>query len=579
MPNTSDKSGQITTREELIFALSRAAELEHGLICIYLFAAYSMKRFQDEGIDPIQQDQIRNWEAVVLEVSKQEMEHLGIVCNLLNAIGAPQHFDRPNLPQSPGYYATEGAFTLEPFSKKTIKRFMEFEKPAPSSFAQGEVEGDELVPADIETTDFHTVQELYATILQGFVNLDQNPNVDLFIGPPDAQLDDTEIVVGFGNLEYGITMIEVTDLDSAQRAIQEIVEQGEGIRIDELPPTKDTRKLQQLYQKVVVNLKEMENLIFDEHNWRQHGERLVAALALQLPILKQIHELLEEEIEYLSTIYTDPEFPKRLPPMLGKAIKRLDKKKSQAEEVLSQKNPESPVERMRRIQRRVVNVSTYDVEGIVLSGFINPESHYLQFWRIYEQLKKIDYRPARNVARNPALRLHEDNKVHRDRVTIATYSYSRQVMELFNACYETTVQMLIITFSYNRISQVDRTLLINTAFFPFMTMVIRPLSEMLTQLPAHDCADDADWADGLHTGPPFEFYIDIAFLPNRKPGWTYLNERLHQIAEVSKSLTSPPKELVDFMGCRSLENLEKQMEYLHTNLVRIAENFAIGTKQ
>ncbi len=39
----------IKTREELIYLLSHAAELEHGLACIYLFAAYSLKNDVSEG--------------------------------------------------------------------------------------------------------------------------------------------------------------------------------------------------------------------------------------------------------------------------------------------------------------------------------------------------------------------------------------------------------------------------------------------------------------------------------------------------------------------------------------------------
>jgi hypothetical protein len=31
----------VETREELIYLLSRACELEHGVACIYLFAAHS----------------------------------------------------------------------------------------------------------------------------------------------------------------------------------------------------------------------------------------------------------------------------------------------------------------------------------------------------------------------------------------------------------------------------------------------------------------------------------------------------------------------------------------------------------
>ncbi|MBV9705888.1 MAG: hypothetical protein JO125_00580, partial [Chloroflexi bacterium] len=39
----------VKTREELIYLLSRASELEHGLACLYLFAAYSLKKDVSEG--------------------------------------------------------------------------------------------------------------------------------------------------------------------------------------------------------------------------------------------------------------------------------------------------------------------------------------------------------------------------------------------------------------------------------------------------------------------------------------------------------------------------------------------------
>jgi hypothetical protein len=56
----------IDTREELVNALSEAAELEHGLLVQYLFAAFSMKRKVDEGITSIQQALMVDWEGAIL---------------------------------------------------------------------------------------------------------------------------------------------------------------------------------------------------------------------------------------------------------------------------------------------------------------------------------------------------------------------------------------------------------------------------------------------------------------------------------------------------------------------------------
>jgi hypothetical protein len=52
----------VTTREELMDLLSRAAELEHSLACVCLFAASSLKNDVSEGgVTDIQADMVRGW--------------------------------------------------------------------------------------------------------------------------------------------------------------------------------------------------------------------------------------------------------------------------------------------------------------------------------------------------------------------------------------------------------------------------------------------------------------------------------------------------------------------------------------
>ena len=41
----------IEHREALIYMLCEAAELEHGIMCQYLFAAFSLKQSLDEGLN------------------------------------------------------------------------------------------------------------------------------------------------------------------------------------------------------------------------------------------------------------------------------------------------------------------------------------------------------------------------------------------------------------------------------------------------------------------------------------------------------------------------------------------------
>ena len=42
----------IEHREALIYMLCEAAEVEHGIMCQYLFAAFSLKQRADEGLAP-----------------------------------------------------------------------------------------------------------------------------------------------------------------------------------------------------------------------------------------------------------------------------------------------------------------------------------------------------------------------------------------------------------------------------------------------------------------------------------------------------------------------------------------------
>lgn len=88
----------VDTREELVYLLGQACEIEHGLMCEHLYAQFSLKRGLDEGLNPAQLVRVQAWEAALIGVIKQEMLHLALATNILTAIGAGPHFERPNFP-------------------------------------------------------------------------------------------------------------------------------------------------------------------------------------------------------------------------------------------------------------------------------------------------------------------------------------------------------------------------------------------------------------------------------------------------------------------------------------------------
>jgi CDGSH-type Zn-finger protein/truncated hemoglobin YjbI len=221
----------IEHREALIYMLCEAAELEHGIMCQYLFAAFSLKQREDEGLSPEQVAAATRWRHVIGHVASEEMLHLSLVHNLLSAIGGPPHFERPNLPQPARHYPAGVVLALLPFGEQALQHFMFLERPEGMELddAKGFVGVDRSEPlvaeGDIvpQPQDFATVGHLYRSIEAGFAQLAEKFGEQaLFVGPPRAQATTAD----FGWPE----LVSVTDLASAQAAIDTILEQGEGAR-------------------------------------------------------------------------------------------------------------------------------------------------------------------------------------------------------------------------------------------------------------------------------------------------------------------------------------------------------------
>src|SRR5215475_9050958 len=162
----------VTTREELIFLLCEASELEHLLMCEYLFAAFSLKEHVEEGLTPEQFAAVRRWERVITSVAVQEMLHLAQASNLLTAIGGMPHLRRPNLPQRAKYYPPAIQLALVPFGADALRHFIFLERPEdfddqdapgfePLTAPFADVRGGELVPV---AQNFATVGLLYRAI-------------------------------------------------------------------------------------------------------------------------------------------------------------------------------------------------------------------------------------------------------------------------------------------------------------------------------------------------------------------------------------------------------------------------------
>ena len=221
----------IEHREALYYMLCEAAELEHGIMCQYLYAAFSLKQSEDEGLSPGEAEAVQRWRKHVSHIATQEMLHLTLVQNLLSAIGGAPHLSRPNFPHPASHYPAGVHLALLPFGEPAVQHFMFLERPEGMDLddAEGMAAYGHAVPAMTEgeivprSQDFKTVGHLYRSIEAGIAHLAAKfGERRLFVGPPRAQA--TQQYFGWPEL------VAVTDLASAQRAIDEILEQGEGPR-------------------------------------------------------------------------------------------------------------------------------------------------------------------------------------------------------------------------------------------------------------------------------------------------------------------------------------------------------------
>jgi hypothetical protein len=183
-------------------ALQSAIELEHSTIPPYLYALYSLAPGANKAIAEI-------IKSVVIE----EMLHICLASNVLNALGGSPVLDHPDIiPRYPGplpgSVASGLVVGLAPCSINLISNvFMKIEEPEdPLQFSFKLATADESL----------TIGQFYEGIKASIVALGD----DAFVPGPHYQ-------IGPDRMD---NLIIVTDVESASRAIDIIVAQGEGTR-------------------------------------------------------------------------------------------------------------------------------------------------------------------------------------------------------------------------------------------------------------------------------------------------------------------------------------------------------------
>jgi CDGSH-type Zn-finger protein/uncharacterized Fe-S cluster protein YjdI len=217
------------SREHLFHALYEAAELEHCLMCTYLYAAFSLKTGADEGLTAPQREAVVRWRRTITAVAVEEMGHLVAVWNITAALGGAPRLGRANFPLDPGALPAGMVVKLAPFDRATLQHFIYLEKPAGSSepdspaFAPERVfrrgaDGPRLTPMAIDYDTVGVFYEVLGKRLARFV--EEHGEKIAFCGDPALQVTEMETALP--------GTAKVICLKTALAAFAAIVTQGEG---------------------------------------------------------------------------------------------------------------------------------------------------------------------------------------------------------------------------------------------------------------------------------------------------------------------------------------------------------------
>lgn len=201
-------------KKELFKNLQTAIELEHSTIPPYLAAYFTINQDTNSF----------SWN-VIRSVFMEEMLHMTLACNILNAVGGHPFIDNPTfIPE----YPTEFNFAdrkfdvgIIKFSKPAIEAFLEIEKPSKQRLhVRGEHLKNLMQPINL---DEKTIGEFYQTIKDQLVHLvNEYGEEQVFTGNTSLQITANDYYGGGGEV------IQVHNLDTALFAIDVIVDQGEG---------------------------------------------------------------------------------------------------------------------------------------------------------------------------------------------------------------------------------------------------------------------------------------------------------------------------------------------------------------
>nr|WP_294526504.1 ferritin-like protein [uncultured Rhodopila sp.] len=211
---------------ELYDYLDAAIQLEHATLPPYLVALYSVH----PGTNP---DAVQ----ILRVVAVEEMLHLTIAANVLNAVGGKPDLNAPGFVPAYPTHLPSGETDFEvgtgAFTPAALETFLKIERPGMSGrgarqlIAKARNRSGSFLgrhPRD-SGWSYYSIGDFYNAIRDGLRTLEEEARKSggtIFTGEPSRQVTSEYYYSGGGKLRA------VTDLDSALAALELVIEQGEG---------------------------------------------------------------------------------------------------------------------------------------------------------------------------------------------------------------------------------------------------------------------------------------------------------------------------------------------------------------
>jgi hypothetical protein len=244
-------------RDEAVFLLTAAAEVEHALMVQYLYAAYSLRVLDGEP----NFQQLKELQDLILQIAREEMGHLATVQNLLHLIGGALNFNREHSPYASDVYPFR--FKLEPLTLDSLAKYVVAESPGllPPDFPPADRELYEQIRADAQRSNdgrevrhvgpiFARLEALFANDASGIRNEDFRQDTMPF----QAKFDDWgfEPRTAQSGERLIIETLEAADLarlrQAAVKAVGDIARQGEGFDLPQAGPGQSESHFERFFQ-------------------------------------------------------------------------------------------------------------------------------------------------------------------------------------------------------------------------------------------------------------------------------------------------------------------------------------------